>query len=69
MALTTTALERSFSYNGMALPDPSASMSLDEVRDLYSANFPELVSASIEGPEEKGGKLVYTFRKAVGTKG
>jgi len=69
MAITTTELERSFTYNGVSLPDPMPNGTLEDVRDIYSATFPEIVSASIEGPETKGGKLVYTFRKGVGTKG
>ena len=69
MAIETTVLTRTFNYNGVALPDPGASLTLEEVRDVYSATFPEIVSASIEGPEKKGDKLVYTFRKAVGAKG
>lgn len=69
MAIKVTELQRSFSYNGVALPDPGKDMTLEEVRDVYSASFPEIVSASIEGPEQKGGKLVYTFRKSVGAKG
>ena len=32
-------------------------------------NFAEITSAGIEGPERKGDKLVYTFKRAVGTKG
>jgi hypothetical protein len=44
-------------------------MTPEQVKDVYSATYPEITSASIEGPEHKGGKLVYTFRRAVGTKG
>ena len=69
MAIQVTSLERSFSYNGVSLPDPGAALSLEQVRDVYSAAFPEIVSASIEGPEQKNGKLLYVFRKAVGSKG
>lgn len=69
MAIKVTQLERSFSYNGVVLPDPGTTLSLEQVRDVYSAAFPEIVSASIEGPEQKNGKLLYVFRKAVGTKG
>jgi PRTRC genetic system protein C len=68
MSIQVAQLSRSFSYSGMSLPDPGTSLTLEEVRDTYSAAYPELVSASIEGPERKGDKLVYTFRKAVGTK-
>ena len=69
MAITITSLERSFSYNGVSLPDPGATLTLEQVRDVYCAAFPEIVSASIEGPEKKGDNLVYTFKKGVGTKG
>lgn len=69
MAVQIKALERAFSYNGVSLPDPGADMPLDAVRDVYSAVYPEIVSASIEGPEQRNGKLLYTFRKAVGAKG
>lgn len=69
MALLTTELTRLFRYNSVELPDPGPQYSADEVRELYSATYPEIVNAAIEGPDEKEGKLVYTFRRAVGTKG
>jgi PRTRC genetic system protein C len=53
----------------MTLPDPGKSLSLEDVRDVYAAAYPELVSASIEGPEKRGDNLTYTFKKGVGTKG
>lgn len=62
-------LTREFSYNGLTLADPGAQMSPEQVRDVYSAAYPEITSAAIEGPERKGTKLVYTFKRAVGTKG
>lgn len=62
-------LTRVFKYNGTSLPDPGTDMTPEEVRDLYSATYAELATASIEGPEPKGNQLVYSFRKAVGTKG
>ncbi|MBL4953434.1 PRTRC system protein C, partial [Neobacillus sp. YIM B02564] len=42
---------------------------VDEVRDIYSATFPELTNATVEGPEDKGDKLVYKFVKTAGAKG
>lgn len=62
-------LTREFSYAGLALPDPNPTFTPEQVRDMYSAAYPEITSASIEGPEQKGDKLVYTFKRAVGTKG
>lgn len=69
MSVTVTTLVREFAYNGVALPDPGPALTVEQVRDVYSATYPEIVTASIEGPEIKGGKQVYTFRRAVGTKG
>lgn len=69
MALTTTVPKRVFSYGGAELPDPGVRYSPDQVRDIYSASFPEITTAVIEGPVVKGGKIVYEFRKAAGTKG
>ena len=67
--MKVTTLKRVFKYSGMSLPDPSADMTPEEVRDLYSATDAELATASIEGPETTGTQLVYSFRKAVGTNG
>lgn len=69
MTLETRSLERTFRYNSVDLSDPGAQYSAEEVRDLYTATYPELANAAIEGPEQKEGKLVYTFRRPVGTKG
>ncbi len=62
-------LPRVFRYNSVELEDPGPEHDPVDVRNLYSATYPEIVSAAIEGPELKDGKRVYTFRKAVGTKG
>lgn len=69
MTITVQKLLRSFAYNGIALPDPGPELTTEQVRDVYSATYPEITTASIEGPEQKGDRLVYTFRRAVGTKG
>ena len=62
-------LIREFTYNGVALGDPSPAFSLEQVRDFYANVYPEITSADIEGPKQVGNKAVYTFRRAVGTKG
>ena len=69
MAVKVQALTRSFSFNGVDLPDPAPTMSTLDVRDLYSATYPELTTATIEGPEVRGDRLVYSFQRAAGTKG
>ncbi|MGF6976383.1 PRTRC genetic system protein C [Paraburkholderia sp. JPY465] len=67
--MQTTALEREFRYNGAKLTDPSPAFSLQQVRDFYANTYPEIVNSEIEGPEIVGNKNVFTFRRAVGTKG
>ena len=69
MTIETKQLERAFRYNSVTLPDPGPSYGIEQVRDMYAAAYPDITTAAIEGPEEKDGKLVYTFRRAVGTKG
>lgn len=61
--------QRIFRYNSIELEDPGPQHDPVDVRNLYSATYPEIVSAAIEGPEKDGDKVVYTFRRAVGTKG
>lgn len=67
--METTLLEREFRYNAVRLADPLPTLTLLQVRDFYSNVHPELTSADIEGPELVNGKHIYTFRRAVGTKG
>lgn len=64
----TTVMPRVFSYNGAALPDIEG-LSVDDIQKHYATEYPELATASVTGPENKGGKMVYTFSRAIGTKG
>ncbi|MBK7901217.1 MAG: PRTRC system protein C [Azonexus sp.] len=68
MSIAINEIRRVFRYNGMQLPDVPG-MEPKEVRDLYSTQYPELISAEIEAGEVRDGVQEYTFRKAVGTKG
>jgi len=68
MAIAIMEIKRAFRYNGIQLPDVPG-LALVEVRDLYSAQYPELISAEIETGEVIEGVQEFTFRKAVGTKG
>lgn len=68
MAIEAQTITRRFSYNGVTLPDipghdPKA------VRDVYSAQYPELLSAEIQIGEIANGVQEITFKRAVGTKG
>ena len=67
--MKTETLTREFLYNGARLADPSPTFTLQQVRDFYANTYPEIVNAEIEGPEIKGSRNAYTFRRAVGTKG
>ena len=62
-------LPRSFTYNGVKLPDPDPRMTPEEVKAAYGHQYPELATAAITGPEASGDQLLYSFVRAIGTKG
>ena len=62
-------LSRHFEFNGVRLPDVDPKLPPEEIRTLYSHEFPDIATASITGPEAVGDKLVYRFTRAIGTKG
>jgi len=62
-------LSRHFEFNGVRLPDVDPKLSPEDIRTLYSHEFPDIATASITGPEAVGDKLVYRFTRAIGTKG
>lgn len=67
--MTIEKATRLFRYAGITLPDPDGRLDVESVRSLYAATYPEITTASLTGPETADGKLVYTFTKAIGTKG
>jgi PRTRC genetic system protein C len=64
-----TTLKRSFSFNGLKLPEPDERMSIEEVKSFYANQYPELTTAAISGPEISGNSIQYSFSRAIGTKG
>jgi PRTRC genetic system protein C len=68
MAIEVKQITRRYLYNGVTLPDIQG-MEPKEVRDVYSAQYPELVSADIELGEISNGIQEITFKRAVGVKG
>jgi PRTRC genetic system protein C len=68
MTIEVQEITRSYRYNGINLPEVPG-LSPRDIRDLYSAQYPELVSAEIEAGEINDGKQEITFKRAVGTKG
>ena len=73
MALDIKGLKRVFILkkgNGtLTLEDPDSRMSLSEVTDFYSMNYPELTTATLHGPELEEARAVYRFKTTIGTKG
>ena len=73
MRLDIKGLNRVFilkNRNGtLTLVDPDSRMSLSEVTDFYSINYPELTTATLHGPELEEDRAVYRFKTTIGTKG
>lgn len=69
MPITAATAERRFTYNGVTLPDPAPGMTVDQVKEIYVAQYPDLATATVEGPTEKNGVATYEFKRKVGTKG
>ena len=68
MALLVKALPRAFSYGGLKLPDLPG-LTVEQVRDHYATQYPELATSTITGPEATGTCMQYTFSRAIGSKG
>ncbi|MGF7183827.1 PRTRC system protein C [Tunturiibacter psychrotolerans] len=68
-SLKTEVLSREFHYNGVRIPDPGPELTVEQVRDLLTPNYPEIATASVSGPEDTGSVLRYTFSRAIGSKG
>ena len=73
MALDIKGIKRVFKLkkgnSTLVLEDPDSRMSLSEVTDFYSINYPELTTASVHGPECEDDSVVYRFKTTIGTKG
>ncbi len=66
---TVKSLIREFHFKGMKLDDPGTHLSPADVRDYYSAHFPDLTGGAVKGPKIEGSKEIWTFEGKVGTKG
>ena len=67
--LKVEALAREFHYNGIRIPDPGPELSVEQVRDLLTPQYPDIATAAVSGPEAIGTALRFTFSRAIGTKG
>ena len=66
MALDIKGIKRVFK---LKKGNPDSRMSLTEVTDFYSMNYPELTTATLHGPEFEEDRAVYHFKTTIGTKG
>lgn len=66
-------MERTFTLtkNGetITLSDPIPDQTPDVVMNYYSNLYPELTTATVQGPEIEDDKAVYRFKTTIGTKG
>jgi PRTRC genetic system protein C len=69
MTIQAKTLIRKFTFNGVNLPDPGPNFSVDEVKDIYSNQYPDLATAIVNEPSISGDVATYTFTRNVGTKG
>jgi PRTRC genetic system protein C len=67
--MESRVLQRVYEFNGVGLPEISKDLSPEETRTVYSQQYPEIATATITGPEVVGDKLVYSFSRAIGSKG
>ena len=73
MALDIKGLKRVFilkkGNDTLTLEDPDSRMSLSEVTDFYSMNYPELTTATLHGPELEEARAAYRFKTTIGSNG
>ena len=69
MALQTESLKRVFNYKGEELQDPNLGLTPAEVLDFYSDKYPELVNATMSGPNISEHKAEFTFEVKFKEKG
>jgi PRTRC genetic system protein C len=69
MAIEVMQLNRTFSFNGVDLPDPGQEFSPEDVKEMYANQYPDLLTAIVDGPNIVGDKEAYIFVRNVGTKG
>ena len=61
-------MARKFIVDGKEWPDPDPNLSVDQVRQMMTNFFPELVTADTS-KHEQGGDEYYEFTRRTGTKG
>lgn len=51
------------------LEDPNPSFTPNDVRDIYTAQYPELLNSTIVPKGIENDKVIYDFKVVAGTKG
>ena len=69
MEFEVIKLTRTFTYNGVNLPDPGPDFTPQDVQEMYVNMYPDLSTAVLGQPEYAGDKVNYKFVRNVGTKG
>lgn len=62
-------LKRVCFYNKVRLPPAPPSIAEDRLQQHYSTLYPDILTATLAGPEPVGGELHFHFTRAVGYKG
>lgn len=66
-------MERVFVYKKdgteIKLDDIDPNLEPKDVMSFYANTYPELTTATVQGPEIKKDQVVYTFGASIGTKG
>lgn len=68
-AITVTPILRKFKLGMQLLDDPTPGADVDTAIRVLSVTYPEINNASMSQPEIEDGHQVYSFTKAIGTKG
>lgn len=73
MALEITGLERKFKLNSrgkdVVLSDLNPDASPEDIMRLYCDTYPELASATVNGPDITNDGVYYSFTTKAGLKG
>jgi PRTRC genetic system protein C len=73
MALAKQELKRKFTVkvgsNSVTLEDPNPNFSAQEVMEMYSTQYPQLVNANIESKGIVEDCILFNFATVAGTKG
>ena len=69
MPINLKPTPREFQYETVRLPDPNPDFTVEQVRAFYATTYPDITTATLSGPEARNGKMMFTFGRAIGSKG